>query len=207
MNDGNVTGLKQDRFRNSEFEYERWRDVGTEAPRGMARATLNTLGGVSAENRGRRGDEDWEDPREDNPFENGELHNWNRRQGWDDFFDGKRRERRDAGRGRGGDLLGFDSGGAFAGVGPKGYKRPDQRIFDDVCETLSLSPDVDASAIDVSVKDGVVYLQGSVEDRRMKRMAEYEIENISGVADVQNLLSLGTATAPKAEAGQRPDLS
>jgi osmotically-inducible protein OsmY len=55
---------------------------------------------------------------------------------------------------------------------------------------LSRSADVDASGIEVTVKEGIVYLNGSVDGRQMKRMAELEIENISGVTDVQNLLAI-----------------
>lgn len=45
---------------------------------GVSRATPNTINGKWAENRGRRGGEG---QREENPFENGELSNWNRRSG------------------------------------------------------------------------------------------------------------------------------
>ena len=76
MNDGNSTGIKQDRFRNSEFEYQGNNDHNVRYG-GVTRADANTIGGAWAENRGRRGDV----LREDNPFENGNLHNWNRRQG------------------------------------------------------------------------------------------------------------------------------
>ena len=182
MNDGNMTGLKQDRYRHSEFE------AGTEQEEfsrfgGVSRVTPNTLGvGKFNENRGRRGDQ----LREDNPFENGDLENWNHRSGWDEHFEDRFRQRP---KNHGGSLIGHDAGGQHRGKGPKGWKRPDQRINDDVCETLSSSPEVDAQGIDVRVEEGVVYLEGEVHDRDMKKMAEREIENISGVMDVQNLLS------------------
>lgn len=52
-----------------------------------------------------------------------------------------------------------------------------------------MSPDIDAREIEVSVKEGVVYLNGTVPDRESKKLAELDIENISGVIDVQNLLN------------------
>lgn len=186
MNDGNMSGMKQDRYRHSNFENDERHDESHFG--GVARASANTLGvGRFNENRGRRGDEDWQNPREDNPFENGKLYNWNHRQGWDQYYD---RSIDHSNRRHAGGLIGHDAKGIHRGRGPKGYTRSDDRIYEDVCEMLSRSPEVDATHIEVSVKQGVVYLNGEVEDRNQKRMAELEIENLSGVLDVQNLLSL-----------------
>lgn len=179
-NDGNFTGLKQDKFRNSQFEYDERQFSRFE---GVSRADANTINGPWAENRGRRGDQHW---REQNPFENGKLRNWNRREGWDQFYEPRDRERRRYG----GSLIHNDYGALEGekGKGPKGYMRPDERIFDDVCELLTRDRDIDASQIEVQVDKGVVTLTGKVEDRNMKRFAEQVIENVSGVKDVQNLL-------------------
>jgi BON domain len=78
--------------------------------------------------------------------------------------------------------------GGFAGRGPKGYTRTDDRIREDVCERLSHDDDVDASEIEVSVKDGEVTLRGSVMTRSMKHDAEDLTEQVSGVKDVHNEL-------------------
>lgn len=78
----------------------------------------------------------------------------------------------------------------FSGHGPKGYVRSDERIREDVCEALYRNPYVDASGIDVSVKEGHVTLKGDVESREAKREAEICIENLSGVEDVLNELRL-----------------
>jgi osmotically-inducible protein OsmY len=75
------------------------------------------------------------------------------------------------------------------GKGPKGYKRSDTRIQEDVHEALTRDHDIDASEIEVSVKDGIVTLSGSVTERKMKRLAEDCVENISGVVDVRNEIS------------------
>lgn len=79
-------------------------------------------------------------------------------------------------------------GGGFAGRGPKGYTRTDDRIREDVCDRLSLDDDVDATEIEVQVKDGEVTLEGSVETRRMKHQAEDLAEAVTGVKDVHNHL-------------------
>lgn len=83
------------------------------------------------------------------------------------------------------------------GKGPKGYRRSDESIREDVCEALYRSHEVDASGIDVDVKDSCVYLRGEVEDRQMKREAETAVEHVSGVEDVQNLLSLKKRVIPE----------
>jgi hypothetical protein len=77
-----------------------------------------------------------------------------------------------------------------AGKGPKGWRRPDERIRDDVCERLARDPRIDAREIEVKVNDGLVTLSGSVESRKAKRMAECEIEELPGVRDVRNELKI-----------------
>lgn len=73
-----------------------------------------------------------------------------------------------------------------SGRGPKGYRRSDERIEEEVNERLKSDYELDASDIEVSVKDCVVTLSGTVSDRRSKRMAEDCCEDISGVEDVTN---------------------
>lgn len=76
------------------------------------------------------------------------------------------------------------------GKGPKGYVRSDERIREDVCESLFQNPAVDASDISVQVLDGCVWLQGSISNRASKREAEICIEHLPGVVDVINQLQL-----------------
>jgi hypothetical protein len=78
----------------------------------------------------------------------------------------------------------------FMGKGPKGYRRSDDRIYETVCETLLDSPDIDATNIGVRVEEGLVFLEGHVSSRAEKRLAEYLIEDLPGVEDVRNLLSI-----------------
>ncbi len=97
---------------------------------------------------------------------------------------------------RGSDLLGSSGyssanrGASYSGRGPKGYTRSDERIREDVCERLSDNDDVDASEIEVQVKDRKVTLSGSVQNRRMKHIAEDLAEAVSGVDDVDNRISV-----------------
>lgn len=79
-----------------------------------------------------------------------------------------------------------DDRGPHYGKGPRGYRRSDERIREDVCERLSDSPWVDASEVDVRVQDAEVTLTGTVQDRREKRMMEDIVERIPGVKDVHN---------------------
>lgn len=76
--------------------------------------------------------------------------------------------------------------GRFAGHGPKGYKRSDERIREDVCDALMMHPDIDASEIEIKVNDGEVSLSGTVQDREDKWLAEQLCEGIPGVRDVNN---------------------
>ncbi len=76
--------------------------------------------------------------------------------------------------------------GNFAGRGPRSYQRSDDRIREDVNERLTADPRVDASDIDVRVQNGEVFLSGTVDDRRTRRLAEEIIEDLPGVRDVRN---------------------
>lgn len=78
--------------------------------------------------------------------------------------------------------------GPHRGRGPRGYRRADDRIREDVCERLTHDSWLDASNVDVQVQDGEVTLTGTVDSRAAKRRAEDTIENISGVRDVHNQL-------------------
>jgi hypothetical protein len=82
----------------------------------------------------------------------------------------------------------------FFGMGPKGYKRSDDRIREDISERLEDHPDVDASNIEVVVTEGVVTLSGTVDERRAKRLAEDATENVRGVKDVNNQIRVQSAS-------------
>lgn len=84
--------------------------------------------------------------------------------------------------------------GRFAGRGPKGYKRSDERIREDVSDALMMHPDIDASEIEVKVNDGEVTLTGTVLEREDKYLAEHLCEGVPGVRDVNNSLRVKRAS-------------
>ena len=94
--------------------------------------------------------------------------------------------------------------GAFTGKGPKNWMRSDERIREDVCEALTYHPNVDATDIEVAVKDGEVTLTGTVSDRGTKRLAEDVADDVRGVKDVHNQIRVqrqaGTSGAVSATA-------
>ena len=82
---------------------------------------------------------------------------------------------------------------SYRGRGPKNYRRPDERIREDVCDWLQMDHDVDASDMEVTVKDGTVELAGTVSDRYAKRRAEDIAAAVRGVRDVDNQLRVNRA--------------
>jgi len=85
---------------------------------------------------------------------------------------------------------GFGMMGPHRGRGPRGYKRSDDRIREDVSDRLSDDPYLDASGIDVDVNDGVVNLNGTVPNRGDRRRAEDIALMVPGVDDVIISLAL-----------------
>jgi osmotically-inducible protein OsmY len=80
--------------------------------------------------------------------------------------------------------------GGYAGRGPKGYQRSDERIQEDVNDRLMANDQLDASEIEVKVKGGEVALTGTVGDRGQKRIAEDIAESVMGVRDVMNQIKV-----------------
>ena len=74
------------------------------------------------------------------------------------------------------------------GRGPKGYRRSDERIKEDVNDRLSDDYYLDASDVEVSVQNQEVTLTGTVNNRNDKRRAEDLAESVSGVTNVENRL-------------------
>ena len=78
----------------------------------------------------------------------------------------------------------------YAGRGPKGYRRSDERIREEISDRLMEHDELDASDIEVTVKDGEATLTGTVDSRRSKRLAEDLAERASGVRDVMNQIKV-----------------
>lgn len=79
----------------------------------------------------------------------------------------------------------------YRGRGPKGYQRSDERLKEVICEQLTEAPDVDASDVTIRCKDGIVTLEGSIGDRRMKHRVEDIVADCFGVKDIENHLRVG----------------
>ncbi|MGN6603939.1 MAG: BON domain-containing protein [Ginsengibacter sp.] len=112
-----------------------------------------------------RNDRDWWDKTKD------EVASWF----GDD--DAERRRRRDEMR-----------NGQHRGKGPKNYTRSEERIREDVSDQLTDDSWLDASGIEVSVKNGDVTLSGEVDSKYAKHRAEDLAEDVTGVKNVQNNL-------------------
>lgn len=121
-------------------------------------------------------------------------------QGYDDYY-GRENTGRGSGQ-SGGSYLGSDYGSnsqgsqstrgqsfggqSYRGKGPKGYQRSDERIKEIVCEALMEAPHIDASEIDVDVKNREIKLTGTVNDRRTKYAAEELLESKAGGCEIRN---------------------
>lgn len=82
----------------------------------------------------------------------------------------------------------WSESGPYRGMGPRNYVRSDERIHEEACERLTRHGQVDASDIELEVKDGEITLNGTVDSRREKRMAEDALETVSGMREIHNRL-------------------
>ena len=80
------------------------------------------------------------------------------------------------------------------GRGPKGYKRSDDRIREDISDRLTDDWRIDASDIEIKVSGAEVTLTGTVDSRDAKRRAEDIAESVSGVSHVQNNLRVSQSS-------------
>lgn len=116
----------------------------------------------------------------------GDRSSW---QGYSNQQFGQESGDRSYGSARSGSQYGSGTGrskGEHSGRGPKGYRRGDERILEDINEQLTHHSEIDAGEIEVKVTNGEVTLTGTVDNREAKRMAEDVAESVSGVTDVQN---------------------
>ncbi len=73
----------------------------------------------------------------------------------------------------------------LTGRGPKGYRRSDDRIREDVSERIARSW-VNAEDVEVHVEHGEVTLTGFVSNREEKRALEDIADDVFGVEEVHN---------------------
>jgi hypothetical protein len=88
------------------------------------------------------------------------------------------------------------------GRGPKGFKRSDERIADDVCERIARSA-INAENVEVTVKDGEVTLTGFVDVRYDKRILEDIADDVFGVSEVHNQLRVQPQSSAEQASGER----
>lgn len=83
---------------------------------------------------------------------------------------------------------GMGSSQQRSGLGPKGYKRSDERIKEDVSDRIFQMRGMDASDVEVQVNNGEVTLTGTITNRQMKWQLENLIDSVNGVSDIHNQL-------------------
>ena len=80
--------------------------------------------------------------------------------------------------------------GPYVGLGPEGYSRSDERIREDIWEELTRRRDIDPHRVAVTVRDGEVTLEGSVENLEMRRLVDDVASSCTGVTQVNDRLRL-----------------
>ncbi len=88
--------------------------------------------------------------------------------------------------------------GPFNGVGPNSFLRSDRRIREDLLVRLAQDRSLNSLDITVDVKGGEVLLQGAVEDRQAKDMAEQLAFSVPGVKCVHNELRIAPSQLEQA---------
>lgn len=79
----------------------------------------------------------------------------------------------------------------YAGAAPPGMSRDDERVYEAVLEALTREPGIDASGIQIQVRDGAVTLSGRVPDAAAAARAGDLAERASGARDVANRITVG----------------
>jgi HSP20 family molecular chaperone IbpA len=82
--------------------------------------------------------------------------------------------------------------GPLGGRPPRSYRRPDDRILDDVQQRVAMAG-VDADEVEIEAANGVVTLSGRVPRRFEKRIVEEIAEQVFGVEEVRNHIRLARA--------------
>lgn len=80
--------------------------------------------------------------------------------------------------------------GSYRGIGPRGYRRSDARTYEDICDRLTENPFIDASDIEVMVRDGEIMLSGTVDSAISAYQAESIARETAGVLVVRNNLAV-----------------
>lgn len=70
--------------------------------------------------------------------------------------------------------------------GPKGYRRSDQRMLEDICDRLFVADHIDSSEVTIEVSAAKAVLDGAVPQRWMKHAIEDLADACPGIEDVEN---------------------
>jgi hypothetical protein len=85
----------------------------------------------------------------------------------------------------------------YRGVGPRGYRRSDARLHEQVCEQLLLDPYLDAAGIVVRVSKGRVRLSGTVPNERMLDAAVAAASSVAaGAVEAKLQVAAGASARP-----------
>jgi osmotically-inducible protein OsmY len=85
--------------------------------------------------------------------------------------------------------------GPHRGKGPKNFVRSDERLTELVNELLMDHDEIDATHVNVEIKNGEVSVSGTVEDRWQRREIEDLIERMGGVKDVHISIKIASRTS------------
>jgi len=75
-------------------------------------------------------------------------------------------------------------------LAPRGIRRSDAELYEDICEALLQRDDVDSSDVTVAVREGEVTLDGSVPERGMRYLIEDPAAGHPAVTDVDNRIKV-----------------
>ena len=75
---------------------------------------------------------------------------------------------------------------------PKGYKRSDERLREDICERM-IASELEIAEVEVEVQNGCVTVSGTVPARWTKHALEDLVEQCTGVTDIDNRLRIQAA--------------
>ena len=76
-------------------------------------------------------------------------------------------------------------------LAPRGIRRSDAELYEDICEALLHRDDVDSSDVTVAVREGEVILDGTVPERGMRYLIEDIAAGHPAVRDVDNRIGVG----------------
>ena len=108
----------------------------------------------------------------------------------------------DASHNQGYPSTGMETPRGYRGKGPKGYARSDERLQEDISERLMDNDAIDASGVSVQCKDGIVTLEGTVSERRMKHNIEDLVEGCHGVKDIENRIRVARDDTSSSDGGR-----